>query len=103
MVKVTKHGVSINKTELRFENMGVLNPAAIRDEEGGVHLFYRAVTMWNFSSIGYCRLKDPHTVDFRLEYPLISPQFEYESHGIEDTRIIKIDDIFTFHIQLMMG
>jgi hypothetical protein len=43
---------------LVFENEGVLNPAAI----GGnncIHIFYRAVSKGNNSSIGYCKLKDP--------------------------------------------
>lgn len=93
MTKVTKHGVILNKTDLPFENEGVLNPAAIRDGNG-VHLFYRAVAKGNFSSIGYCRLKDPLNVDMRLGFPVLSPQFEYESHGMEDPRIVKIDDVF---------
>lgn len=37
---------------LGFENEGVLNPAAREGE--GVHLFYRAVSKSNYSSIGYC-------------------------------------------------
>ncbi len=28
--------------------------------------------------------------------PIIFPQHEYDSHGVEDPRIIKIDDLFYF-------
>ena len=92
MIEVTKHGVILHKTTLGFENEGVLNPAAIR-EGGYVHLFYRAVSKGNYSSIGYCKLKGPLTVEERWEIPVLFPQFEYESHGVEDPRITKVDDL----------
>ena len=93
MVAVNKHGVILDKTKLGFENEGVLNPAAIRDGET-VHLFYRAVRKGNFSSIGYCSLQGPLTVKERLDMPVLFPQFDYESHGVEDPRITKIDGIY---------
>lgn len=34
------------------------------------------------------------TVAERWEKPIISPEFEYESHGVEDPRIVKIDDLY---------
>ena len=93
MVEVTKHGVILKKTDLGFENAGVLNPAVIR-EGNGVHLFYRAVRKGNYSTIGYCRLEGPLTVVERLDTPLLFPQVDYESHGVEDPRIVKIDDLY---------
>jgi beta-1,2-mannobiose phosphorylase / 1,2-beta-oligomannan phosphorylase len=36
MIKVEKKGVLLEKTELEFENEGVLNPAAIRVGENNV-------------------------------------------------------------------
>jgi beta-1,2-mannobiose phosphorylase / 1,2-beta-oligomannan phosphorylase len=93
MIAVTKHGVILNKTMLGFENEGVLNPAAIREGDD-VHLFYRAVSVGNYSSIGYCKLKGPLTVVERNEEPLVSPGLDCESHGIEDPRIVKIDDTY---------
>jgi beta-1,2-mannobiose phosphorylase / 1,2-beta-oligomannan phosphorylase len=93
MVKVTKHGVILNKTTFSFENEGVLNPAAIREGDY-VHLFYRAVSIGNHSSVGYCKLKGPLTVVKRNEDALISPEFPYEVHGIEDPRIVKIEDTY---------
>jgi beta-1,2-mannobiose phosphorylase / 1,2-beta-oligomannan phosphorylase len=93
MIDVKKEGIIINKTDLEFENEGVLNPAAIREGDN-VHLFYRAVQKGNHSSIGYCRLDGPHTVVERWEKPIIVPEHEYELHGVEDARIAKIDDLY---------
>lgn len=93
MIEVKKEGIILNKTELGFENEGVLNPAAIRDGDY-VHLFYRAVSKGNYSSIGYCKLKGPLEVEERMESPVIFPQLDSESHGVEDPRIVKIDDLY---------
>lgn len=93
MVEVKKEGVLLEKTVLGFENEGVLNPAVIR-EEGSIHLFYRAVSKGNHSSVGYCRLKGPLTVEERFDSPVLFPQYGYESHGAEDPRIVKIEDLY---------
>jgi predicted GH43/DUF377 family glycosyl hydrolase len=93
MIKVKKEGIILKKTHLEFENEGVLNPAVIREGDS-VHLFYRAVQKGNHSSIGYCRLDGPLTVAERWEKPFMVPEFEYESQGVEDARVVKIDDLF---------
>ena len=93
MIEIKKEGVLLSKTDLEFENEGVLNPAVIREGDN-VHLFYRAVRQGNHSSIGYCRLDGPMTIAERWDKPFMVPEFEYESHGIEDPRIVKIDDLF---------
>ena len=93
MIEVKKEGILIEKTELGFENEGVLNPAAIRIGDD-VHLFYRAVSKGNYSTIGYCKLNGPLTVAERSDTPLIFPQAVYELHGVEDPRITKIDDLY---------
>jgi predicted GH43/DUF377 family glycosyl hydrolase len=93
MIEVKKEGILLSKTDLEFENDGVLNPAAIRDGDS-VHLFYRAVRKGNHSSIGYCRLDGPLTIAERSDKPFIVPEFEYESQGVEDPRIVKIEDLF---------
>jgi predicted GH43/DUF377 family glycosyl hydrolase len=93
MVSIKKEGILLSKTELSFESEGVLNPAVIK-ENGKIHLFYRAVAKGNFSSIGYCLLSDPLTIEKRLDVPVLVPEFEYEKHGVEDPRIVKIDDLF---------
>ena len=93
MTEVKKEGILLTKTDLGFENEGVLNPAVIREGDS-VHLFYRAVEKGNHSSIGYCRLDGPLTIAERWDKPIIIPEFEYECHGVEDARIVRIDDFY---------
>lgn len=93
MINVKKEGILLRKTELDFECDGVLNPAVIKDNEN-IHLFYRAVAKGNISTIGYCLLSNPLQIQERFNYPVIVTEFEYEKHGVEDPRIVKIDDIF---------
>jgi predicted GH43/DUF377 family glycosyl hydrolase len=91
MIKIVKEGIILAKTRLSFESSGVLNPAVIR-EGNKVHVFYRAVSKENRSSIGYCKLEGPLKVVERRRKPVLVPEFDYESHGLEDGRIVKIDD-----------
>ena len=93
MITVKKEGVVLEQTNLEFENEGVLNPAIIREGDN-IHLFYRAVRKGNFSTIGYCKLDTPLTVAERLDVPLLVPQFDYEKHGMEDSRIVKIGEVY---------
>jgi predicted GH43/DUF377 family glycosyl hydrolase len=93
MIEVTKHGVILEKTNAGFEDEGVLNPA-VQQEGDTLHLFYRAVSRGNYSSVGYCKLKGPFQVEERLDSPIIFPQLEHESHGVEDPRITKIDGVY---------
>jgi len=93
MIAIKREGILLDKTNLEFENEGVLNPAAIRTGDN-VHLFYRAVRQGNFSTIGYCRLDGPLNVAERWDRPFMVPETDYELHGIEDPRIVKIDDLY---------
>jgi predicted GH43/DUF377 family glycosyl hydrolase len=93
MIEVKKEGILLSKTDLEFENEAVLNPAAIRIGDS-VHLFYRAVREGNHSSLGYCRLDGPLTIAERWDKPFMVPESDYESQGIEDARIVKIDDTY---------
>lgn len=93
MIQVKKEGILLSKSDLEFENEGVLNPAVIKDGDS-VHVFYRAVQNGNHSTIGYCRMDGPLTIVERWDKPIIVPEFDYESHGVEDARITKIDDTF---------
>src|SRR6187402_1502832 len=92
MISIKKEGIILKKRDLDFENEGVLNPAVIF-QDGLIHVFYRAVAKGNYSSIGYCALNNPFTVEKRLDVPLIVSEFDYESHGVEDPRIVKIDNL----------
>jgi predicted GH43/DUF377 family glycosyl hydrolase len=93
MVEVKKEGILLEKTHLEFENDGVLNPAVMRKGDS-VHVFYRAVQKGNHSSIGYCRLDGPLTLAERWNKPIMVPEFDYESQGVEDARIVRIGDLY---------
>jgi beta-1,2-mannobiose phosphorylase / 1,2-beta-oligomannan phosphorylase len=93
MIQIKKEGILLSKTNHEFENEGVLNPATIRIGDD-VHMYYRAVRQGNNSTIGYCRLNGPLNIVERYETPLITPEFDYESQGVEDARITKIDDLY---------
>jgi GH43 family beta-xylosidase len=70
-IKIKKEGVLLEKTELDFENEGVLNPAVIREGDT-VHVFYRAVRKGNHSTIGYCQLNGPLDLSERKPSPYFS-------------------------------
>lgn len=93
MIEVKKEGILLSKTNFSFEVAGVLNPAVIA-VDNIIHVFYRAVAVGNFSSIGYCKLLSPLVVDHRDESPLLIAETEDEKHGIEDPRIVKIDNTY---------
>jgi len=96
MITFQKKEIIIEKTNLPFENHGVLNPAVIKEEEKeNVHLYCRAVWQGIRSTIGYCRLDDPTKVVERWNRPLMVPDIEFERFGIEDPRIVKNDDLYS--------
>ena len=93
MLEVKKEGVLLERTELVFENEGVLNPAVIQEGDT-VHVFYRAVRKGNHSTIGYCRLNGPLEISERKTTPVFMPGADHELQGVEDPRIVKIDDTY---------
>lgn len=93
MITIKKEGIILSETELDFENEGVLNPA-IMQEGNTVHILYRSVRKGNFSTIGYAKLEGPLNVVERKKEPLMLPKTADEIHGIEDPRIVKIDNIY---------
>lgn len=93
MLRIKKLGILLEPTTLDFENLAVFNPAVWREGEF-VHLFYRAMDQERRSSIGYARFKGPDTLIERWEKPIIRREHNYESRGVEDPRIVKIDNTF---------
>lgn len=95
MITVKNKTQLLTKTAHNFENEGAFNPAVYKEPDSNkVHVFYRAVRTGNYSSIGYCQLDGPTTIKERNDAPLIFPDRPYESQGIEDPRITKINDTF---------
>jgi beta-1,2-mannobiose phosphorylase / 1,2-beta-oligomannan phosphorylase len=93
MISIKKEGILLSKTDLKFENENVLNPAVV--QVGNlVHLFYRAVSEGNHSTLGYCRLNGPLNIEERWDKPIMVPEYDYELHGIEDPRIVNIDQTY---------
>ena len=93
MLHINKLGVVLRKTNHLFENEGVLNPGVIK-VDNTIHMFYRAVTRDNYSTIGYCTLSSPLVVQHRNETPLLFPQNQYEFQGLEDPRIVEIEGTY---------
>ena len=93
MITVTKHGVVLDKTAHTFEKEGVLNPAVIKVGTV-IHLFYRAVTKGNYSTIGHCTLSSPTEVASRKDAPILFPESEFECQGLEDPRIVYFDGLY---------
>ncbi len=93
MLEVKKEGIVLSKSDQGYEIEGVLNPAVIHYGDY-IHMFYRAVGKGNYSSIGYAKFKTPLEVVERMDVPIIFPQFDYEEHGVEDARIVRIDELF---------
>jgi beta-1,2-mannobiose phosphorylase / 1,2-beta-oligomannan phosphorylase len=93
MLSIRKLGILLEITNLDFEHEGVLNPAVIR-HGNIIHLFYRAVAKHNHSTIGYAQLSSPTQISTRFTKPLLQPEYDYESQGLEDPRIVKIDDLY---------
>ncbi|HVY67784.1 MAG TPA: pesticidal protein Cry7Aa [Patescibacteria group bacterium] len=85
-------GIILEPTAREFENQAVLNPACLL-LNGTTHLYYRAVHRGNFSTIGYCQLRDGR-VTKRLDHPLLEPEYHYESHGLEDPRLVVLDGVY---------
>jgi beta-1,2-mannobiose phosphorylase / 1,2-beta-oligomannan phosphorylase len=93
MVIIKKYGIILSPTEKEFENNGVFNPG-IYQEGNTVHIFYRAVREGNFSTIGYAKTEGPLEIIERLKNPIINCDFDYEKQGVEDARIVKIEDTY---------
>jgi predicted GH43/DUF377 family glycosyl hydrolase len=93
MITIEKHGIILSPTDREFENNGVLNPGVFQDGNT-IHLLYRAVQNGNYSTIGYAKTEGPYQIIERHNKPIINRDFDYESHGVEDARIVKIDDTF---------
>lgn len=92
MITIKNEGIILEKTNLAFENKGVLNPACI--QVGDItHMFYRATNYDGISSIGYCQLKDNKVVK-RLAEPVLFPEYDYEKKGVEDPRITFLEGLY---------
>lgn len=88
-----KKKLILEKTDNEFEINGVFNPGCYQEGDF-VHMFYRAISSTMNSSIGYVKLDKNNQVVERWNEPIINRDFDCERHGVEDARIVKVEDIF---------
>jgi len=93
MMHVEKLGIILEATDKNFESAGVLNPAVIQEGQT-VKMLYRAFKSGNFSTIGYCEFDGPIQLKYRKTVPVLFPEESYEIQGVEDPRLVKIDDTY---------
>jgi predicted GH43/DUF377 family glycosyl hydrolase len=91
MINLKSEGIILEKSNLDFESKGVFNPACIKSGDV-IHMFYRAISKNDVSSIGYCQLADNKKIIKRSGKPILLPEHEYEKMGVEDPRIVFIED-----------
>lgn len=91
MINLKSEGIFLEKSSLEFESKGVFNPACIK-VGNIVHMFYRAISKDDISSIGYCQLINNTEIIKRSGKPVLVPECEYEKKGVEDPRIVFIED-----------
>ncbi len=85
-----------------WESKYVYNPAAIL-HEGKVLILYRAEgdekrrgieTRWPVSRFGVALSEDGYEITARWEQPVMGPTCEDDFWGVEDPRIVKLDDTY---------
>jgi len=75
-----------------FESLAVYNPAAVVVNDT-VYLLYRAQDKARVSYIGLAHSKDGTRFE-RLSQPVLWPEYDYEKRGIEDPRIIVVNETY---------
>jgi predicted GH43/DUF377 family glycosyl hydrolase len=75
-----------------WESKNLYNPAAIVVDDQ-VLLLYRAHAEDIVSHVGLARSTDGYHFE-REEQPILSPEYDYESHGCEDPRVSLIDGTY---------
>src|SRR5687767_1775360 len=96
MIKLTraKENPILTPTELPWENMLVFNPGAV-ESNGTIYLLYRAMgTNDEVSRLGLATSHDGIHFKRYTQPAYFAAGHEYETLGIEDPRIVKIDDTY---------
>jgi len=82
----------LKPTKNKWEYLKVYNPGAIYYQDK-YHLFYRAVGKSGISSIGHTVSSDGEKFE-RNKSPLLKPELEIETRGLEDPRISRVGNKF---------
>ena len=94
--KCDKNPILSPKAGNSFEELGTLNPACIY-EDGYFWLFYRAAANDDKHTISIGLAKSKNGVDFErcFDHPILVPDENgLDCNGVEDPRVIKIDNIY---------
>lgn len=70
-----------------------MNPGGILKDDT-FHIFYRAFSADNVSSLGYAAIDRRMTIAERPDHPMIAPEHEWEEFGCEDPRITRIGSTY---------
>ncbi|HLD06170.1 MAG TPA: pesticidal protein Cry7Aa [Candidatus Nanoarchaeia archaeon] len=92
MLRVKKEGIILRPGARPFENEGVFNPGCVQ-VGNTVHMFYRAFSRQQRSTVGYCRLQGPLHVVGRSPAPVLSSEHPYEKN-LEDPRVVFLDGTY---------
>ncbi|MES2213604.1 MAG: hypothetical protein V4473_02070 [Patescibacteria group bacterium] len=66
-----------------WEHEGTFNPAVFQDDDGTIHLLYRAIGRDGISRVGYARSANGTTFDTRSAHPVFEPSMGF---GIADPK-----------------
>ncbi len=81
----------LGPTKRGWENKLVFNPGVIY-LGNKIHLIYRAHGEDGIARLGYARMKNIDEVEERLPYPVFTPGEWFEPDGVEDPRLVVIED-----------
>lgn len=87
-VRSRHNPIFIPNSNLVWQTEKTYNPAIIFEKDY-YHLFFRATGLNNVSVIGYAKSKNPES--FKTQSVALEPDLPFESHGVEDPRITKIN------------
>jgi len=87
----SKKNPILSPTNRGWENKLVFNPGVLH-LGNKTHLIYRAQGEDKIARLGYARLRDIDELEERLPYPVFSPGEWFEPDGVEDARLVAIED-----------
>ena len=87
----SKRNPILSPTKRGWENKLVANAGVIQ-LGNKIHLIYRAHGEDGIARLGYARLKNIDEVEERLPYPVFSPGEWFEPDGVEDARLVAMED-----------
>jgi predicted GH43/DUF377 family glycosyl hydrolase len=88
-IKVDKHDgnpILEPRSQYDWEQNGTFNPAVVMDNDGHVHMLYRAIGGDGYSRIGHAKSKDGYKIDSRSNYPVFIGEPDEEEMANSDLK-----------------